>query len=441
MPITQAEIDIIVGQCETKAKELFKKQADKFNEDTETLKKETQSKVDAAVEQAKKGLISPEQLEAATKAATEELSKTITAQEQILKAQGDKINGLIEAQKKPFSGMEQIDEVFKSNAPKLKEMYKAGTGFIEVSLQGKAVDSIANSIQSMTTPPGSPYAPGISNTPLTVYDILRNQQFVSSYTDNGNTDVSRLAWINETSLIGAPALVLEGAPKPLTQRTFQVETSIAKKIAAGLQITEEFDTDLPYLSSQVKTLLQLDLVRAFDDQIQADVIANATPFAFNVAGIGGYDLSRLQGNIYDATLWDALTAMGLFPRINNFIPNVSLINPITWGKMQMGKDTVGRYNYPSDDLISRINAQVGNKLFPDYALVGDMKQFKVMIYKDFVLKMGWINDDFIRNQFTVVAEVRFHDYISTARKKAIVYGEAKWIAEQLNSNSGPIIGS
>jgi hypothetical protein len=441
MPITQAEIDVIVGQCETKAKELFKKQADKFNEDTETLKKDTQSKVDAAVEQAKKGLISPEQLEAATKAATEELSKTITAQEVILKAQGDKINGLIDAQKKPFNGMEKIEDIFKENTQKLKDIHKAGTGFIEINLEGKAVDSIANSIQSMTSPPGSPYAPGISNVPLTVYDILRNQRFVSSYTDNGNTDVSRLAWINETSLSGAPTLVVEGAPKPLTSRTFQVEMSTAKKIAAAIQITEEFDTDLPYLSSQVKSLLQLDLVRAFDDQIQTDVISNVSPFDFTTAGIGGYSLGALKGSIYDATLWDALVAMGLYPMINNFTPNVSLINPITWGKMQMGKDTVGRYNYPSDDLISRINAQIGNKLFPDYALVGDLKQFKVMIYKDFVLKMGWINDDFIRNQFTVVAEVRFHDYISAARKKAIVYGEAKWIAEQLNSNSGPIIGS
>jgi hypothetical protein len=368
MPITQQEIDVIVGKCETQAQELFKKQADKFNEQITALKTETQGKVDAAVDQAKKGLISPEQLQEATTKATEELSKTITTQEQILKAQGDKINGLIEAQKKPFSGMEAIEDVFKANSAKLKELHKAGTGFIEVNLQGKAVDSIANSIQNMTSPPGSPYAPGISNVPLTVYDILRNQQFVSSYTDNGNTDVSRLAWINETSLTGAPTLVIEGAAKPLTSRTFQVEMSTAKKIAAGIQITEEFDQDLPYLSSQVKSLLQLDLVRAFDDQIQTDVIANSSPFDFTTAGIGGYNLGALKGNIYDATLWDALTAMGLYPRINNFIPNVSLINPITWGKMQMGKDTVGRYNYPSDDLISRINAQIGNKLFPDFAL-------------------------------------------------------------------------
>lgn len=441
MPITDAEITAIVGKCDTQAQELFKKQAEKFDAQITTLKAETQTKVDAAVDAAKKGLISPEQMEEATKKATAELSKTITDQETILKAQGDKINGLIESQKKPFSGMEMIEDVFKANSPKLKELFKAGQGFIEVNLEGKAVDSVANSITNMTSPPGSPYAPGISNVPLDVYTILRNQQFVSSYTDNGTTDVSRLAWINELTLAGAPALVLEGGSKPLTSRTFQVEMSTAKKIAAAIQITEEFDTDLPYLSSQVKSLLQLDLVRAYDDQIQADVIAAASPFDFTTAGIGGYNLGALKGSIYDATLWDALTAMGLYPRINNFIPNVSLINPITWGKMQMGKDTVGRYNYPSDDLISKINAQIGNKLWPDNALVGDMKQFKVLKYKDFVLKMGWINDDFIRNQFTIVAEVRFHDYISTARKKAIVYGEAKWIAEQLNTNSQPIIGS
>lgn len=441
MPITQQEIDAIVGNMDTRAQELFKKQSDKFTEQITTLKAETQTKVDSAVDAAKKGLITPEQSDAAIKKATDELSTTITNQETILKAQGDKINGLIEAAKAPASGMEKIEDVFKANKDKLKQLYKDGTGFIEVNLEGKAVDSVANSITNMTSAPGSPYAPGISNVPLTVYDILRNQQFVSNYTDNGTTDVSRLAWINELTLSGAPTLVLEGASKPLTSRTFQVEMSTAKKIAAAIQITEEFDADLPYLSSQVKSLLQLDLVRAYDDQIQADVIAAATPFDFTTAGIGGYSLSLLKGQIYDATFWDALTAMGLYPRINNFIPNVSLINPITWGKMQMGKDTVGRYNYPNDELISRINAQIGNKLWPDNALVGDLKQFKVLKYKDFVLKMGWINDDFIRNQFTIVAEVRFHDFISTARKKAIVYGEAKWIAEQLNTNSQPIVGS
>ena len=441
MPITQGEIDAIVGKCDTAAQAAFQKQAEKFEGQLTALKNEAQQKIDNAVTLAQKGMISKEDADKTVAEATAGLSKQVTDLETVLKAQGDKINGVIEKQAKPFDDIEAIEDIFKENAPKLKEMYKAGQGFIEIPLRGKAVDSISNSITGMTNPPTSPYAPGITNQPLTVYDILRNNQFVSSYTDNGTTDVSRLAWINETALVGLPALVAEGGVKPLTSRTFQVEMSIAKKIAAAIQITEEFDTDLPYLSAQVKSLLQLDLVRAFDDQIQADVINNASPFDFTTAGIGGYNLGSLKGAIYDATFWDALAAMAMYPRINNFVPNVSLINPITWLKMQTAKDTVGRYNYPSDTLQTEVNPIMGNKIWPDYAIVGDLKQFKVLIYKDFVLKMGWINDDFIRNQFTIVAEVRFHDYISTARKKAIVYGESKWIAEQLNSSSNVIIGS
>ena len=420
---------------------LGKETAAKIKSQFDELETSVKIKVDAAVEKGMAGLAKQDDVKAEVAEALKEYGTKATDLEAVVKAQGDKINGLIEKQSKPFTGMKMIEDIFTENIPKLKELHAKGTGFIEVSLKAAVVDSIANSIQNMTSPPGSPYAPGISNIPLTVYDIIRNPNFVSNYVDTGTTDVSRLAWINETALTGLPALVLEGAQKPQESRTFQVEFSQAKKIAAYLQITEEFDQDLSYLTSQVKSLLQQDLVRAYDSQIQADVIAAATPFNFTDVGISGYSLSSLQNGIYDATYWDGLAVMGAYPRNNNFIPNVSLINPLTWIKMQTTKDTVGRYNFPADSLQESINPIHGNKLFPDYAIVGDLKQFKVLIYKDFVLKMGWINDDFIRNQFTVVAEVRFHDYISAARKKAIVYGDCKWVAEQANSNSQPITGS
>jgi hypothetical protein len=105
------------------------------------------------------------------------------------------------------------------------------------------------------------------------------------------------------------------------------------------------------------------------------------------------------------------------------------------------KDAYGRYNTPPQELLDQINPKQGNNVSPNYALVGDLKQFKVDIYEDFSLKVGWINDDLIRNQFTIVAEVRFHDYISTARQQAIMYANAKWIAEQLNGGSDVIVGS
>jgi hypothetical protein len=88
-----------------------------------------------------------------------------------------------------------------------------------------------------------------------------------------------------------------------------------------------------------------------------------------------------------------------------------------------------------------LNPRQGNKIFGDNAIVGDLNQFNVDIYEDFTLKMGWINDDLIHNQFTIVGEIRFHDYISTARRTAIMYGNAKYIAETINGGTGAISGS
>jgi hypothetical protein len=239
-----------------------------------------------------------------------------------------------------------------------------------------------------------------------------------------------------------PTIVAEAGSKPLTQRIFQVSYSAAKKIAAYIGITEEFDKDLAYLSTAVRRLLQMDIVRAFDLQVQADVQAAATQLTFSTSlGPNGLTLAPYKNAIFDATFYDGLFAMGTAVRLANYVPNISLINPITYGKLMMAKDAYGRYNVPPKEMMDQINPQQGNNLYPDFALVGDLKQFKVDIYEDFSLKVGWINDDFIRNQFTIVAEVRFHDYISTARQQAIMYANVKYMAEQMNGSSDVIVGS
>jgi len=433
--MTPEELKAIQDRVSEELKTRFEKQ------DGE-LKSAVEAKVNAAVEQLQKGMISKDDYQKMISDALKEYGEKATKIEEILRDQGDKINGLQESIKTNKTGLTDIKELIEPHIPKLKELYQAGTGFIKISLKAAGVTSIANGIQAMTSPPNSPYAPGISNQPLTLYDIIRNPAFVSNYVNMGYTDQSRLAWINETSLQGLPALVAEAGSKPLTQRTFQVEYSQAKKIAAYISLTEEFDKDLPYLSTAVRRMLQMDLVRAFDLQIQADVISSATQLSFTTQlGPNNLTLAPLKNQIFDATLWDGLFAMGTAVRLANFIPNVSLVNPITYAKLVMSKDTYGRYNIPPAELSNQVNPQQGNNVTADWSLVGDLKQFNTDIYEDFVLKMGWINDDLIKNQFTIVSEVRFHDYISNARKQAIMYANCKWIAEQLNGGSAFPIGS
>lgn len=413
----------------TKEEQLLEDVKNQCNTAIEKMRTDTQDKINDAINKSKDGYMTSKEFEDFKKEQLDELSTKASKLEIAVKEQGDKLNGLIET--KPTDQSKSIDDILKEKMPELKELKRKGTGFIEVPLTGVKVNTIGNTVS-----PASAYAPGIGSGALTLYDILRNPQFVLNYVNQGRTNQSRLAWINELSISGSPALVTEGNLKPLTSHNFTVELSTAKKIAAYIQLTDEFDMDLPGLSTAVQRMLRNDVTRYFDDFIQQEVVNNSTPLDLSTAPMSGF-----SHQVYDATYWDALMVMFTQVRINNFIPNVSLLNPVLWAKMQMGKDTVGRYNYPSDEFQNRVNPIAGNKIFGDNAIVGDLKQFNVDIYEDFVLKMGWINDDLIRNQFTIVGEIRFHDYISTARKKAIVYGNAKYVAEQINGGSNVIIGS
>lgn len=421
---------------EKEFKELMSKLEKEAGVKIEALRTEAQNKIDAFIKEKGENIPKAE-LKKEIDSILAPITERATQLEDAVQEQGKLITGLQD--RKPLNEIKTLDDIIKENAKDLKKFQKEGHGFIEIPLKSAALTSIANSVTALSPSPLNSFMPGLNNQALTVYDILRNPAFVSSYTNNGTTDSSMIAWANETSLQGSPALVTEGNSKPLIQHIFEVEFSKAKKIAAYIQLTDEFDKDLAYLSTQVQNMLKLDVLRFFDDQVQADVINAATqitPASFNSAPLSAY-----KGKVFDATFWDALMVLRTFVRLNNFNPNVSLINPVLYSFLQMGKDTVGRYNYPSDAFQAKLNPIEGNKMPTDMALVGDLQQFIVLIYEAFNLKMGWINDDLIKNQFCIVGEVRFHDFISKARKLGIAYGDARYIAETINGSSNVIIGS
>jgi hypothetical protein len=299
-------------------------------------------------------------------------------------------------------------------------------GFFTVTgaeLKAAGISSIGNTIgTTVTGASGNPYAPGPSGTPLTIFDLRNNPNFITSRVDLGRTDSSKLLWANEATEEGSPAFVAEGAAKPLISSTYTMEMSQAKKIAAYEVITEEFEQDLPGFATAVRRKIQERVIRFWDDQIQIGVYSAARP----------YEITQLHGQIYDANLYDGLRAMMAQIGYYNYNVNGIAVNAIEEGMIEMGKGTDGHYLNPP--FAARINALMvnANKMAPGFALVGDFSQYKVDIYKDFVLKIGWINDDFIKNQFCVLGEMRYHDYISSARKKALVYHNIQYVAGIIN---------
>lgn len=390
--------------------------------------KEAEDRINKANEEKTKGLLKSEDFEsfkAEQLAKVNELLSAIEKVEGANKEQANKINQVLE---KAAPNSKTFDQFIAEQAPVIKELRTSGKmiEFTASQLKAAGVTSISGTIQDMTSPPGSPYAPGIGGSDLEIFDIRRNPNYILNQVDLGRTDRARLAWANETSEQGLPAEVVEGGTKPLISNTFQVEISQAKKIAAYYEITEEFDDDLPNFSTLIRRMLQERVIRGWDDAIQQAVIAVAS--AYSAAG--------LNGSIPFANFWDSLYAMMAQVRVANYIPNSIGIHPFTNVKMQADKSVEGIYLLPSfkDEIVSMITQ--ANKLSVDNAIVGDLKQYKVDVYKEFVLKMGWINDNFIQNKFCVLGEIRYHRYISDARKAAIVQGNLSNIRALLDGGSG-----
>lgn len=399
-------------------KDLLEKVGKEATDATKTELKKSEEALNAKFDIFQKGGMTKAEFDAFKGEVLEPVQSKLSVLEDTATKQGNKINELMEGAKaKPNS--KSFEQFMIEQGDKIKEFRSKGQGVIEISgaqLKAAGVSTIGTEI-----PIASPYAPGIGGGPLEIFEIARNQAYITNKVNLGRTNQARLAWINETSLQGNIALVGEGQLKPLTQHTFTIETSVAKKIAGYVAITEELDQDLPYLSTIVQRMLQKDVFRFWDDQIQLDVIGASTP----------YNITTLNGMIQAANLWDALLAQKGQVGAYNFVPNTVAINYLTNVLLKTEKTTQNQYLLPAfvDELMSIMN--FANKVTTGYGLTGDLTQYNVDIYKDFILKIGWVNDDLIRNQFSVVGEIRYHSYISQARKTAICYDNLNTMATLL----------
>jgi hypothetical protein len=338
------------------------------------------------------------------------------------KAQGLKVDDLIN--NKPGK-TKTMTEFLQPLVGKLQELKMAGTGYIEVT--GQQMKDAGVTAVSTSITPASPYLPGIAGTPLEIFDIVRPENFMITRVDMGNTDQFKLAWVNELPMEGTVNTnIAEQGNKPLVQHLFTVEISTALKAAAYSILTEEFEQDVPQLASEVRGMLQRDVIRAFDDAISA--------FVFSVAK--QFNLSALYMEVFQANLWDAAYALITQVGYNNFDPNTLAMNWITNAKMQMTKNANGTYVLPPFGPELQAMLVRTNKITTNIALGGDLRQVRVRMYKDYVLRMGWINDNFIQNKFAILGELRYHRFISENRKIALATGDLNNIADIINGTPG-----
>lgn len=412
--MTKEQMDQLVKDCGAQAANDVKKLVDQM-----------EVNINAKYDDVKKGTVSLDDFNKFKDGQEKGLNEVLAKLKDISdasKTQGEQINGLLDT--KPGK-TKTLTEFLEPLMPKLQEMKMAGTGYFEVTgkqMKDAGVISVAGSIT-----PASPYLPGLGGTPLEIFEIIRPENFMITRVDMGNTDQFKLAWVNELEPVGVPNTnIAEGETKPQVQQLFTVEVSTALKAAAYSILTEEFEQDVPQLASEVRGMLQRDVIRAFDDAISA--------FVFSVAQT--FNLSALNMEIFQANLWDAAYSLITQVGYNNFDPNTLAMNWITNAKMQMTKNANGTYVLPPFGPELQAMLVRTNKIVTNIALGGDLRQVRVRMYKDYVLRLGWINDNFIQNKFAILGELRYHRFISDNRKKALAKGDLNNIADIINGTPG-----
>lgn len=375
-----------------------------------------------------------EKLEAALKAEHANVMKGVATKEEIEAFKADVLksnNDLIEKLKVQGIKMAELENAAKGNTDNTLEVFKNQldeqkpeldriklnkAGSVAFTLKAAGVTGtvgIGGNAASIVEQGSAAALLRLGDGP--VYTIQRGLPFILNFVSVGNTTAAALIWFDEIPKAGDFAVTAEGALKPLVQYLFERRTASYRKAAGYSVITEEFDQDFPRLVSTIKQLMQIDVRNVMTDLILTDMIANASPYAYN----------GLDGQIDNADDYAAIGAAIAQLQALYYTPNVLVLNPADAWRMKLQKGVDGHYimppfqwdgkTYEFGTVVVDPRVAVGN------FFIGDGSVYHVDLKGDIIVRIGYNGDDFIRNQYTIVVEQYFYNYISTAKKPGFIY--------------------
>jgi len=225
-------------------------------------------------------------------------------------------------------------------------------------------------------------------------------------------------------------MVAEGGLKPTSSVTFEPKTDNVKKIAVWMPITDEALDDVPQLYAYIQELLRYDLKLTEEGQIlKGDgagqnlngVMTQATIFDAALSKAGDTAIDTVRRAIYqvrkqskraaDAVVMSDLDWMNieLQKDADNrylFANLQGLVTPILWGRPVVASDSMDEGD--------------GDAIGGEF-LTGSFAQgARIYDRMAFTIKVGMINDDFVRNQRVVLVEERLG--LAVRRPYAFVKG-------------------
>ena len=259
--------------------------------------------------------------------------------------------------------------------------------------------------------------PGIIAPPdrrLTVRDLITP----------GRMDGNTLEYVKETGFTNNAAPVAEGAKKPESSLKFDLVSTTAKVVAHYMKASRQILSDASQLASYIDGRLRYGL--AFKEEQQ---LLNGDGTGQNLLGI------IPQATAYaapfaptDATVIDKIRLAMLQAQLAEFPASGIVLNPIDWARVELEKDTTGRY------IIGNPQGVIGATLWnlpvvttqaiaEDKFLTGAFK-LGAQVFDRWQARVEVATeneDDFVKNLVTILAEERLA--LAVYRPQAFIYGD------------------
>lgn len=221
------------------------------------------------------------------------------------------------------------------------------------------------------------------------------------------TDQTGVAYMEETTFTNNAAETAEGTLKPEAALAFTEKTSLVRKIAVFLPVTDEQLEDIPRLTAILDNRLGFMVRQRLGSQILVGTGAGITlRGVLNVAGI------QTQAKGTDPVPDAVYKAMVKIMTTGQAMPDLCVMNPLDWQDVRLLRTADGIYIWgsPADagpERIWGLPVVLEQGLTQNTGIVGAFRVFSELdVKKGLVVQTGYNLDDWTKNIQTIRAEMR-----------------------------------
>jgi HK97 family phage major capsid protein len=257
-------------------------------------------------------------------------------------------------------------------------------------------------------------------------DILQRQLTILDLIPTTQTTSNMIEYVQEKTFTNNAAEVAEATAttgttgtKPESVLNFQLATSPVQTIAHWIPITNAMLADAP----QIRGIVDNRLIYGLNQRLETEVLAGDgnTPNLRGMLNTSGIQtLGLAAGSTYggQANVVDAAYAAMVQVQVTGLAsPNAFVFNPIDWAAVRLSREnaatgTLGGYLYGPPSVAGPMTLwgrpvveAIG--MTQNTALCADFQMATMLFDREqAAIRVGTINDQFVRNMQTILAELR-----------------------------------